>query len=146
MLDLHAATQKYSITSGYGLFRRMTGVGPSTALPAGEEGWGGLPGQNVAVPAIVLEGTADGKNWAEIPFRYVQGDVHTAPRRTAPMQPRLDWRMWFAALGSYRECARATRSFSTSSRLTAAANRARPVAGSHGIEDHGRLPGRVGTA
>ena len=34
--------------------------------------------------------------------------MHTAPRRTAPMQPRLDWRMWFAALGSYRECARAT--------------------------------------
>ena len=27
-LDLHAATQKYSVTSGYGLFRRMTGVGP----------------------------------------------------------------------------------------------------------------------
>ena len=108
VLDLHAATQKYSVTSGYGLFRRMTGVGPSTALPPGEEGWGGLPAQNVAVPAIVLEGTADGKTWAEIPFRYVQGDVHTAPRRTAPMQPRLDWRMWFAALGSYRECARAT--------------------------------------
>ena len=69
VLDLHAATQKYSVTSGYGLFRRMTGVGPSTALPPGEEGWGGLPAQNVAVPAIVLEGTADGKNWAEIPFR-----------------------------------------------------------------------------
>jgi hypothetical protein len=101
-LDLHASTQKYSVTSGYGLFRRMTGVGPTAKLADGESGWGGLPPQNVQVPAIVMEGTVDGKTWHEIPFRYVQGDPSTAPRRVAPLQPRLDWRMWFAALGSYQ--------------------------------------------
>jgi hypothetical protein len=26
-----------------------------------------------------------------------------APRWVAPYQPRLDWQMWFAALGNYRE-------------------------------------------
>ena len=30
------------------------------------------------------------------------GDVHRAPPIVAPHQPRLDWQMWFAALGTYQ--------------------------------------------
>jgi hypothetical protein len=29
--------------------------------------------------------------------------VDRAPRWVAPYQPRLDWQMWFAALGTYRD-------------------------------------------
>ena len=92
VISLHSSTQQYSVVSGYGLFRRMTGVGPSLSpnlnqLKAGaDSSWGGHPMANVAVPAIVLEGTSDGKTWLEIPFRYVQGDPTVAPRRVAPMQ------------------------------------------------------------
>ena len=87
-LAQHASLHKFSVVSGYGLFRRMTGVGPPGKLPAGKSGWGGLPPQTVQVPAIVMEGTVDGKTWQEIPFRYVQGNTSIAPRRVAPLQPR----------------------------------------------------------
>ena len=38
-------------------------------------------------------------------FKYKQGDPRKPPRWVAPHQPRLDWQMWFAALGSFREAA-----------------------------------------
>ena len=37
-----------------------------------------------------------------MPFRYTPGGERTSPKRVAPHQPRLDWQMWFAALGNYR--------------------------------------------
>jgi len=51
---------------------------------------------------IVVEGSADGNNWKPYEFRYKPGDLATAPSWVAPFQPRLDWQMWFAALGSYQ--------------------------------------------
>jgi predicted DCC family thiol-disulfide oxidoreductase YuxK len=53
-------------------------------------------------PEIVVEGSMDGQTWAPYSFRYKPGDLRQAPRWVAPYQPRLDWQMWFAALGSYR--------------------------------------------
>jgi hypothetical protein len=50
-------------------------------------------------PEIVVEGSDDGEAWREYAFRYKPGDVARAPRWVAPHQPRLDWQMWFAALG-----------------------------------------------
>jgi hypothetical protein len=35
-------------------------------------------------------------------FKYKAGDTLRPPPWVAPHQPRLDWQMWFAALGSYR--------------------------------------------
>jgi len=52
---------------------------------------------------ISIEGSDDGASWREYPFRYKPGDVDRAPRWVAPHQPRLDWQMWFAALGTYRD-------------------------------------------
>ncbi|HZV33725.1 MAG TPA: lipase maturation factor family protein, partial [Verrucomicrobiae bacterium] len=52
---------------------------------------------------IVVEGSNDGKNWLSYEFRYKPGDPKRRPGFVAPHQPRLDWQMWFAALGSYRE-------------------------------------------
>lgn len=96
---LDGALANWHVATGYGLFRRMTGVGEA---PRGAVGWGGLPPSVVAVPGVVVEGSDDGTTWREIPFRYALGSEHRQPRRMAPHQPRLDWQMWFAALGSYQ--------------------------------------------
>jgi hypothetical protein len=52
---------------------------------------------------IVVEGSNDGKTWLPYEFKYKPGDVNRRPGFVAPHQPRLDWQMWFAALGTYRE-------------------------------------------
>jgi hypothetical protein len=51
---------------------------------------------------IVVEGSNDGINWLAYEFPYKPGDVNRRPPIIAPLQPRLDWQMWFAALGSYQ--------------------------------------------
>jgi len=51
---------------------------------------------------IELEGTSDGKTWIPYVFQYKPGAIDRAPAFVAPHQPRLDWQMWFAALGDYR--------------------------------------------
>jgi hypothetical protein len=53
-------------------------------------------------PEIEIEGTVDGDTWKTYEFRYKPGPLDRAPRWAAPHQPRLDWQMWFAALGDYR--------------------------------------------
>jgi lipase maturation factor 1 len=54
-------------------------------------------------PEIVVEGSNDGTAWQPYEFRYKPGDVRRAPTWVAPYQPRLDWQMWFAALGNADE-------------------------------------------
>jgi hypothetical protein len=77
---LEEATAKlapFHVTGSYGLFSVMT----------------------TSRPEIVIEGSDDGVTWSEYGFRYKPGDVRRPPRWAAPHQPRLDWQMWFAALG-----------------------------------------------
>lgn len=90
----------WEVAHSYGLFRRMTGVGEVSSRFA--KGFGNLPPSVVEVPAVVLEGSDDGRTWHEIDFRYTPGRPGRQPRRTAPHQPRIDWQMWFAALGNYQ--------------------------------------------
>jgi lipase maturation factor 1 len=54
-------------------------------------------------PEIVIEGSDDRVNWKEYSFRYKPGELHRELPLVAPHQPRLDWQMWFAALGDYQE-------------------------------------------
>jgi predicted DCC family thiol-disulfide oxidoreductase YuxK len=68
------------MVSGYGLFAVMT----------------------TQRDEIVIEGSSDGADWREYEFRYKPGDLGRRPRWNIPHQPRLDWQMWFAALGSCR--------------------------------------------
>jgi len=51
---------------------------------------------------VILEGSPDGETWQPYEFKYKPGDVNRAPGWVAPYQPRLDWQMWFAALGNYQ--------------------------------------------
>ncbi|MBM3840506.1 MAG: lipase maturation factor family protein [Verrucomicrobia bacterium] len=53
-------------------------------------------------PEIVVEGSHDGQNWLAYEFRHKLGDLRRRPTFVAPHQPRLDWQMWFAALGDVR--------------------------------------------
>lgn len=53
-------------------------------------------------PEIIIEGSLDGKTWKEYVFKWKIGDVNRRPRFAAPHMPRLDWQMWFAALGNYQ--------------------------------------------
>ena len=54
-------------------------------------------------PEIVIEGSADGQLWREYVFHYKPGPLKRSAMWNIPHQPRLDWQMWFAALGDIRE-------------------------------------------
>ncbi len=54
-------------------------------------------------PEILVEGSRDGVQWSPYEFRWKAGDLKRAPVYVAPYQPRLDWQMWFAALGDVRD-------------------------------------------
>ena len=55
----------------------------------------------VARPELVVEGF-DGTRWLPYEFLYKPGDLSRPPPWVAPHQPRMDWQMWFAALGTYQ--------------------------------------------
>jgi predicted DCC family thiol-disulfide oxidoreductase YuxK len=78
---LNGWVEPFRIVNGYGLFRVMT----------------------KSRPEILVQGSADGIDWHAYEFRWKPGELTDAPRWVAPHQPRLDWQMWFAALGSYRQ-------------------------------------------
>jgi hypothetical protein len=52
---------------------------------------------------IEFQGSDDGKNWRPYLFRYKPQELNQPPRIYAPYQPRFDWNLWFASLGSWRE-------------------------------------------
>jgi hypothetical protein len=79
--ELLADVQPLRLVNSYGLFANMT----------------------TERPEIIIEGSSDGETWKAYEFKYKMGDTRRAPRWVAPFQPRLDWQMWFAALGDYRQ-------------------------------------------
>jgi lipase maturation factor 1 len=54
-------------------------------------------------PEIIVEGSEDQIEWKAYEFKYKPGDLKRKPSFVEPHQPRLDWQMWFAALGNYQE-------------------------------------------
>ncbi len=52
---------------------------------------------------IEFQGSNDGQNWTPYPFRYKPQALNEAPGIYAPYQPRFDWNLWFASLGSWRD-------------------------------------------
>ena len=54
-------------------------------------------------PTIVIEESADGRAWHERPYRYAPVDVDGALPLAGAHMPRLDWMLWFAALGEWRD-------------------------------------------
>jgi lipase maturation factor 1 len=52
---------------------------------------------------IEFQGSDDGTTWVAYPFRYKPQEVRKPPGIYAPYQPRFDWNLWFASLGTWRE-------------------------------------------
>jgi hypothetical protein len=50
---------------------------------------------------IEFQGTRDGTTWIAYPFRYKPQDPRKAPGIYAPYQPRFEWNLWFASLGTW---------------------------------------------
>jgi len=50
---------------------------------------------------ILVQGSNDGHDWRTYEFLYKPGALDRPPPMIAPYQPRLDWQMWFAALGRF---------------------------------------------
>ncbi|XP_012221862.1 lipase maturation factor 2-like [Linepithema humile] len=72
------------LVNSYGLFRRMTGTDGR--------------------PEVIIEGSNDIDGpWKDYEFLYKAGNVNNSLPFVAPHQPRLDWQMWFAALGTYHQ-------------------------------------------
>src|SRR5439155_17769041 len=81
LANVYGKLEAFRIVNSYGLFRVMTKDRCE----------------------IIFEGSADGMDWLPYEFKWKPGDVKRAPRWCAPHQPRLDWQMWFAALGTPQE-------------------------------------------
>jgi hypothetical protein len=78
---LYDSAAPFGTVNGYGLFAVMT----------------------TERPEIILEGSEDGLFWKAYGYRFKPGDPQTPPHWSAPLQPRLDWQLWFAALGNIQE-------------------------------------------
>ena len=52
---------------------------------------------------IEFQGSTDGQHWIAYPFRFKPQELDQPPSIYAPFQPRFDWNLWFASLGSWRE-------------------------------------------
>src|ERR1700683_4150929 len=51
----------------------------------------------------------DGKTWRTYPFKFKPQDPAKAPGIYAPYQPRFDWNLWFASLGTWQSDSITTR-------------------------------------
>ena len=78
--SLIATIAPFQIVNTYGLFAVMT----------------------TTRPEIIIEGSDDSETWLPYEFKYKPGKLDRRPPWVAPHQPRLDWQMWFAALGDFR--------------------------------------------
>jgi len=75
---LQSAVAPFASFNNYGLFAVMT----------------------TSRPELVIQGSDDGRDWRSYELPHKPGDPARRPDFVAPHQPRLDWQLWFAALGS----------------------------------------------
>ena len=76
-----AALEPFRIANRYGLFAVMT----------------------AAVTRSSSRAPTTGRHWVAYPFRYKPQDSSKAPSIYAPYQPRFEWNLWFASLGTWRD-------------------------------------------
>jgi lipase maturation factor 1 len=76
-----AALEPFRVAERYGLFARMT------------------RGRY----EIEFQGSNDGTNWVTYPFHFKPQDPAKAPGIYAPYQPRFEWNLWFASLGTWHD-------------------------------------------
>jgi lipase maturation factor 1 len=79
-LQVQQALRPFRLVNGYGLFAVMT----------------------TSRREILVQGSQDGSQWREYRFIYKPGSASKRPTFAGLHMPRLDWQMWFAALGPYQ--------------------------------------------
>jgi hypothetical protein len=52
---------------------------------------------------IEFQGSSNGIEWTPYPFRFKPQDLNRAPGIYAPYQPRFEWNLWFASLGTWQQ-------------------------------------------
>jgi predicted DCC family thiol-disulfide oxidoreductase YuxK len=77
LMEIRRWAEPLRIANGYGLFAVMT----------------------THRPELIIQGSDDGIEWKTYHFKWKPGDVQRRPAFATPYMPRLDWQMWFAALG-----------------------------------------------
>jgi hypothetical protein len=99
-----AAIVLFSVAAFY---RRWTGgLPPAIARPVEAvlrldtiNAYGAFAWMTKSRPEILIEGTRDGVTWARYELPWKPGALDRRPGFVSPWQPRLDWQLWFAALG-----------------------------------------------
>ena len=76
--NVQAIQSTFHVASGYGLFRRITGVDGRYEL--------------------LIYGSDDMEDWKLYEFYHKPSKLKERPSIVFPHQPRLDWQMWFSAL------------------------------------------------
>jgi hypothetical protein len=85
---------------GWAEFQRLAGiVGPFRSL----NNYGLFAVMTRPRPELIFEGSDDRIQWRAYEFKSKPGDLTRRPGWVAPHQPRLDWQLWFAALGSLEQ-------------------------------------------
>jgi hypothetical protein len=79
LTPLMQTSQAFSSINRYGLFAVMT----------------------TTRPEIIIEGSMDDNEWKPYIFHWKPVRLDQAPQFIGAHMPRLDWQMWFAALGTY---------------------------------------------
>jgi hypothetical protein len=77
LMEFRSWAQPFRLANGYGLFAVMT----------------------TRRPELIVQGSDDGIEWKTYGFQWKPVDVHHRPAFVTAHMPRLDWQMWFAALG-----------------------------------------------
>lgn len=111
---------RYQLVNSYGLFRRMTGVSgrPEVVIEGSYDAvsWT-VSGRLCVTTALHISSSKSQRTvmWQsdpnhmeifflqEIEFMYKPGNLSAPPPVLIPHQPRLDWQMWFAALGTHTQ-------------------------------------------
>lgn len=98
LLVIIGAIQVFNVL-GFGMGRPFAALGPWEIVNT----YGLFAVMTTTRPEIVIEGSDDAEHWREYTFPYKPGPLHRGLPLVAPYQPRLDWQMWFAALGDYQQ-------------------------------------------
>src|SRR5680860_483414 len=85
---MNASFNRYHLVNAYGAFGTVTKARFEVVV------------EGSALEGSGVEGSGD-EGWLEYEFRGKPGDPHRMPGQFAPYHLRLDWLMWFLALGSW---------------------------------------------
>ena len=98
-----ASLQLFELVAGALLPRPLTQLSRSLAPLRLVNSYGLFAVMTTKRDEIEIQTSSDFQNWTPLEYRFKPQDVGEPPSQIAPYQPRLDWQLWFAALGSVKD-------------------------------------------